>query len=253
MYKFILIFLLSAVTLLGKAQSTVGNTGLLNIPSANMQKDGTFVVGGNYLPEEFTPANFSYPTGNYFLNLTFLPFLEVTYRCTFFKTMKTGRYTQQDRTFAVRLQLLKEKKYLPAIVVGGNDIYSEYMSEGKNQYLGSLFAVGTKTLRVNDHDFAFTLGYGFKYYNANQLQGLFGGISYTPSFMRSVRIMADYDTKSVNVGASVLFFKHLSVNAFLNDGKWFVGGVAYKLYLKKSLAKARRRKEKKNAKSFLDS
>ena len=58
------------------AQRSLGVSGLLNIPSADMQEDGTFMAGGNYLPQEMLPQEWGYNSGNYFVNLTFLPFME---------------------------------------------------------------------------------------------------------------------------------------------------------------------------------
>ena len=37
-----------------QAQYSMGNTGLLNIPTADMQEAGTFMGGGNYLPVSYT-------------------------------------------------------------------------------------------------------------------------------------------------------------------------------------------------------
>ena len=67
------------------AQLTLGTTGLLNSPSADMQPDKTVMLGGNFLHDRITPNGFPYNTYNYFLNITFLPFLEVAYTCTLFK------------------------------------------------------------------------------------------------------------------------------------------------------------------------
>ena len=82
-----------------QAQYSMGNTGQLNIPTADMQEAGTFMGGGNYLPDGMTPFNFN--TGNYFVNMTFLSFVELSYRCTLLKpddmtgkeaiSSKTGR------------------------------------------------------------------------------------------------------------------------------------------------------------------
>jgi hypothetical protein len=44
-----------------KAQYTMGTTGMMNIPTAEMQQTGTFMIGGNYLPEELNP--FKYNSG----------------------------------------------------------------------------------------------------------------------------------------------------------------------------------------------
>ena len=59
-----------------QSQSLLGTTGWLNIPSAEMQEDGTFYIGGSYINSEFINA---YGTGKYdgltyYADITFLPF-----------------------------------------------------------------------------------------------------------------------------------------------------------------------------------
>lgn len=216
------------------AQATSGSTGLLNIPSAEMQADGTFQFGANYLPEEFTPSGFAYDTGNYYLNLTFLSFLEVNYRMVLLQNHETSKYTEQDRTFGLKLQLLKEKKQRPAIAIGGGDIYSRY-SDDVNQTFGSYYAVATKKKTLNAFGISLSMGYGFnrsKSSEDTQVKGLFGGVSISPSCLKQVSFIAEYDSNSVNVGAEALLFKHLYLHAFAHDLKNFVGGFAYKIYLK---------------------
>lgn len=77
------------------------------------------MVGANYLPEQMLPEHWDYNSGNYFLNMTFLPCLEIGYRCTLMK-LKTGKWNQ-DRSVSLRLRPLKEGKYWPSVVVGSND------------------------------------------------------------------------------------------------------------------------------------
>lgn len=104
------------------AQYSIGNTGLLNIPTADMQETGTFMGGGNYLPNGMTPFNFN--TGNYFINITFLSILEMSYRCTLLKTTRyDGKkgYFQQDRSMTARLRPLKEGRFHPSVVIGVDD------------------------------------------------------------------------------------------------------------------------------------
>ncbi len=214
------------VTVYCYGQATSGTTGLLNIPSAEMQQDGMFMAGGNFLPENLTPERFSYNTGNYYFNITFLPFIEINYRLTLLKSgLDDGRYSQQDRSFGARLRVLNEKKYLPAITVGGNDLYTS-SSGDKNQNFGCLYVVSTKTFSPNMHHLGFTLGYGFDTFEKGQAEGLMGGVSFSPSCCKQLRLMADYDTQSVNMGGSVLFFGHLYLHAFLNDFSNFVAGGA---------------------------
>ena len=60
--------------------------------------------GVNFLPEQVTPSVFSFPTMNYFVDMTLFSFIEFTYRMTLLKmTTGTGRtgYHNQDRSNTV--------------------------------------------------------------------------------------------------------------------------------------------------------
>jgi hypothetical protein len=225
---YIIIFLLS-FDCLCLAQPTAGTTGLLNIPSADMQPDGTLMFGGNYLPKPMNPKQFSYNTGNYYLNITFLPFLEVNYRCTLLKVDAAGTFNQ-DRSIALRGRILRERKYIPALVIGGNDIYTSVKGNG-NQYFGALYAVATKSFACWKSRINTTMGYGIEAFRNNQFSGLFGGVSFSPGFFNPLTFMAEYDTKAINAGVSLLVFNHLCIYAFAYDLHYFSGGVSYKVYL----------------------
>lgn len=68
-----------------QAQYMLGTTGMMNIPTADRQKPGTVMLGGNYLPKQMMPARFDYNTGNYFVSISFFSFLELAYRETLIK------------------------------------------------------------------------------------------------------------------------------------------------------------------------
>ena len=119
------------------AQFTYGTTGLLNMPTADMQRDKTFMFGGGFLEKHATPARWTYNTFNYYFDITIFPWLEVSYICTLHKAMEVdpaygpgfwvpstyGKFVNQDRNFAVRLRLWKEgwwKPWTPQIVLGAN-------------------------------------------------------------------------------------------------------------------------------------
>ena len=86
------------------AQALNGTTGLLHAPSAEMQKDKTFLFGGNVL--HIVPLRyFNYDeikyTFNYYINITFFPWMEVGYTCTinyaehgstYFPSQSWGKY-----------------------------------------------------------------------------------------------------------------------------------------------------------------
>ena len=50
------------------AQINYGTTGLMNLPTADMQRDKTFMVGGNWLNHHATVPRWWYDTWNYYIN-----------------------------------------------------------------------------------------------------------------------------------------------------------------------------------------
>jgi hypothetical protein len=211
-----------------RAQPTAGTTGLLNIPTAGMQADGTFMFGGTWLPAAMMPEALNFNTGNYYLNLTFLPFFEVSYRCTLLKS-QSGGYRNQDRSVAVRARLFRERRYFPAVVAGGNDIYT---SSGKgNQYFSAFYAVTSKNFDCGKIQVQASLGYGLDTFRNDQLAGIFGGISFSPEFLQSLELMAEYDSNAFNAGLSLTLFSHLRVVVFAYDLDHRAGCLMYKIWL----------------------
>lgn len=220
------------------AQYSLGTTGLLNIPTADMQETGTVMAGGNFLPKEITPLAFNYNTGNYYVNLTFFSFMELTFRETLFKTgymSSKKKFNQQDRSYTIRIRAFKEGYLIPAVVFGVNDPLAD---KGGN-YFQSYYAVATKGFSLGGNNrLAASVGYYIpgkvkddnqKYSNA--YDGFFGGISFTPSFYRDLKIMAEYDVQGINMGAAVRLWNHFSIHAFVHDFKAVSGGIRYECRL----------------------
>lgn len=224
----IILFLLGCSSQL-HAQYSMGNTGLLNIPTADMQETGTFMGGGNYLPNGMTPFNFN--TGNYFVNVTFLSILELSYRCTLLKTTRyDGKkgYFQQDRSMSARIRPLKEGKYLPSAVIGTNDPFKD---QGTN-YFSTVYGVLTKSFSITQGDrLALSAGYYIPMNNHSVQKGPFGGISYSPALCREVAFMAEYDSAGFNVGAAARIWKHLSIHVFTREFNCISGGIRYECRL----------------------
>jgi hypothetical protein len=225
----LLAFLLLSVSISGtEAQSLTGITGLLNAPSANMQKDGTFYMGANYLNRNYINAygNGKYNCLIYYFDLTFLPFLEINFRNT--RQLNNPDLTHTvDRMLSFRLRVLKERKYWPSIVLGVNDLYTSALIG--NQYFGAVYAVATKNILVKKNEFGATFGYALPFFKNNQFVGFFGGVTFSPSFLRQLTLMAEYDSRNFNIGGSVLFFKHLYFFALLQGMESVSGGVAFKV------------------------
>ena len=120
------------------SQINYGTTGLMNMPTADMQRDKTFMVGGNWLTHHATVPRWWYDTWNYYINITVFPWLEAGYLCTGHKAVPVdygnrsdywvpstyGKFVNQDRSFHFRLRIWKEgwwKSWTPQIVIGAND------------------------------------------------------------------------------------------------------------------------------------
>ena len=249
MLKKILLFTLAiCFPLLLSAQLTYGTTGLLHAPSAEMQRDKTVMIGGNFLNKEITPPTWYYHTYNYFLNVTIFPWLEVAYTCTLFKAEALGLkpygysgFTNQDRYFSFRLRLLEEGqfwKYMPAVVVGTSDPYTEsgdgqISSTEGNGYFCRFYVAATKFIPVGKKEqIGVHLSWLFNHRKDYPLNGPAVGLTWTPSFHPQLRVIAEYDAKDVAVGATYLLFNHLHAQVELQKMKYFTGGLTYKIYLK---------------------
>ena len=210
------------------AQTLTGMTGLLNIPSAEMQPDGTFITGINYLPTINLPSNFYIDanTENYYFNLTFLPFLEVAYKLTLIHK----KVFNEDRSVSFKLRLIKESKWIPSITIGVHDFHTS--STSGNQFFTANYLVLSKHIQINRTDIGLTMGYGTNIILKNsRFLGLFGGLSVKPSFFKPLQLMAEYDTHGINMGGSLLLFHHLYLFSMAQQLEYFAGGLAYRIYL----------------------
>ena len=191
------------------AQYSYGTTGLLNMPTADMQKSGTFMFGGGYLEKHTSPARWFYDTWNYYINITFFPWLEINYHCILHKAVKDdygtgsnsywvpstyGKFINQDRQFNVRLRLWKEgwwKKWTPQIVIGSDDVSSHSWGD-----IGSRFEMEDN--RGN--------GFGNRYYLAATKHVEFdkiGTLGAHVSYLYNKR--SDYPLNGLAVGANFRF------------------------------------------------
>ena len=156
------ILLLMLAAGLSRAQFLDSSSGLLQMPTALMQDDGTFMITNNYVNKNALSSRaWGYDTFQYGFSLTFWSRLEVGYVCTIFDGKRKPRPSErdrvmfnQDRHFTGRIQLLKEGefglKWMPALVVGisdpatgrgGGDYTSSDVSASGNAFFNRNFAV----------------------------------------------------------------------------------------------------------------
>lgn len=268
--KYLLSAIISICTLTGYGQSLVGTTGLLYMPTADMQKDKTVLIGGNYLNTHHMSNHFHSKevdyTFNYYINITFFPWLEIGYTCTlvhadhgsdYFPKHVWGTFPNQDRSFYGRIRLWKEgwwKEWTPQIVVGiddagthedhgGGEIISGNTSSSNN-YMTRYYAAVSK-----HHHFKGIgeVGLHVSYMKGKakgipEYEGIGAGINFQPIFdngnfyhriLNGFNLMAEYDARTVNLGFNYAFIKDLiNITCAWNDCQHFSGGILFKIHLK---------------------
>ncbi len=288
MKKHILYLLFSCCSftaLLG--QINYGTTGLMNMPTADMQRDKTFMAGGNWLSHHATVSRWWYDTWNYYINVTLFPFLEVGYLCTGHKAVPTdygnhsgywvpytyGKFINQDRSFHFRLRVWKEgwwKPWTPQIVIGANDAVGDSWNGGSltqqadqgygNGFLNRYYLAVTKHFHLEnwgtlgahvswiyserfDHnlnDPAIGANFRFDLPETSLLHRVVNGLNVmaevVPGYTEVKKDLTFNPHASkyhVNIGAEYSFWKdYINAIVELNDGKYFSGGLVFKVHLK---------------------
>ena len=245
-----------------QAQYVYGTTGLLHAPSADMQRDKTFLCGFSYLQVAATPKHWNYDTWNYYINITLFPWLEVGYTCTLHKIGLpqygySYKFRNQDRQFSARLRVWKEgwwKEWTPQIVLGLDDPTSHAdhgggglvsgNTSGSNNYATRYYLAVTKHLDFQNIG-EWGIHAAFVYGNAKGMEH-YKRPSFGTNFrfqllgdqpliktVNNLNLMAEYDARTVNIGAHYQLWKdHINLIAELNNGKYFSGGIYFKIHLK---------------------
>ena len=118
--------------------SDYGVTGLIDMPTARMQDDGSFR----------TTVALDGRNRQYAITYQVTPWLEGTFRYTGWNDQAV--YTW-DRNYEFKARLLREDSYLPAVAVGVRDLFGTGV-------FGSEYAVATK--RIGNTDISLGLGWG---------------------------------------------------------------------------------------------
>ena len=238
-----------------KAQFTYGTTGLLHMPTADMQPDKTFMFGCSRLDSHAMPSRWTYNTWNYYVNITFFPWLEVAYTCNIFDEWSASgnlHLMNQDRSFHGRLRVWKEgwwKEWTPQIVAGVNDAttgsggdYTEMGVEGdSNGYFNRYYVAATKHFAWSGR-WGMHAAYLYNRRGKDKLNGLAFGVDYQFALpettvwrkaLNGLNLMAEYDSNYTNVGARYACWKdHINLIAELRDYKYPSVGIYLKVHLK---------------------
>ena len=268
MHNSFLAFLCLCFCTVLKGQALYGTSGLLHMPTADMQKDKTVMLGGNVLDKHplstyWNNKNYTY-TYNYYINVTIFPWLEVAYTCTLVKGVKGnywpeqtwGKFRNQDRNFSGRLRLWKEgwwKQWTPQLVLGANDPGSFDNNGGGNinfnqeagthNYFNRFFLAATKHLYFqNVGELGLHMAYIYSRATGLNYEGPALGVNFRcclpdtslgNKILNGLNLMAEYDARTINIGFNYAVWKdRFNLIAELNDGKYLSAGLYFKICLK---------------------
>src|SRR5437763_3272667 len=157
--------------------ATAGPTGLINMPDARFNPDGTLRFG-------MVDAR---PYLDLSANATLLPWLETNLAVTQISGVlafpsETNGFgpsygSYRDKNAGLKVRLVAEDGWWPAVAIGAQDPFGTSLFPRQ-------FAAATKTLG----DAQVTLGYG-----RQQIDGVFGGLRYSPSWLGSWSFVTEYD------------------------------------------------------------
>jgi hypothetical protein len=169
------------------APTLQGQSGYINMPSADVGRDGDLSLGYSY----------DSPYGAIWASSTILPFMQITGRYVsisgtpqfaenvvdpLFKNY--GRY--KDKVFDLKARVLAESGWMPAIAVGATDLHGTGLFKGR-------FLVATKTFGP-ERQVEASIGVG-----GRRPDGVFGGVRWHPASAPEWAVVAEYDGNDYSV------------------------------------------------------
>lgn len=255
-----LALILALSTTLSRAQFADCSTGLLQMPTAEMQDDGTFMITNNFLNKHSLPTtHWGYNTFQYGIYLSLWGRLELGYVCTIFNGAwdpnpdKTEYWTimrNQDRHFVGRFLLLREGEFglswMPALVVGVSDPttasgYNDYVSSVMGGgYFNRNYVILTKHFQTRVGVLGVHAGYQLGLRLDYRINAPCAGVNWKPVWLHNKGILDDidvileFDSRTVNVGFVASIWENRFEAMFeLQNFQWINFGLRYKLRLKR--------------------
>ncbi|MGQ9698749.1 MAG: YjbH domain-containing protein, partial [Armatimonadota bacterium] len=238
--------------------SLSGSTGLLMIPTADVEPYGSMSIGANFLGKRwrrYAGRLVGHGTMAQYITLGVVPSWEITVRLTNLKgnlwaqkfnipdmdpnTADTG--WNVDRMASVQWQVLRETATRPAVAVGAQDVTADFGELGESVMYWERYVVASKHFgKLGVHT-----GLGGSHKGQEpRLKGLFGGADYR--FARNAWILMDIDRKfkfripgrrpephgrEVNIGIRALLANRFQVDVFSPGLSTASAGLAYRVRL----------------------
>lgn len=244
-----------------RAQFADCSTGLLQMPTAEMQPEATFMITNNYLNKHALPSSgWGYDSFQYGFTVSFWGRVEMGYVCTIFDGKRRPNPSErdkimfnQDRHFTGRVLLLREGEFgqawMPALVAGisdpttgagGGDYLTGDVTGNGNCFFNRNFIVLTKHFRTGWGEIGAHAGYQFNRRRDYAIDAPCAGVDWRPVWLHGKGILDDldlileYDSRTVNMGfiASVWDRRFEAMFEWQNF-RWVNFGLRYRLRLKK--------------------
>ena len=228
------------------AQQYSGMEGLIHVPSAEMDSAGVARIGLHYVDQHMIPdaiilkpENTKFNSLTNYLSITPFSWIEIGYGYTLWKFHKDKNpsndigFYAKDRYFSLRLQPLREGRYWPSVVVGGQDVWgSSENGESSSNYYRNFYGAVTKHFDFGAGQLGAHLVYRHWYRDYNhRWNGVVGGLTFRPAFYSSLRFIGEWDGTEVNLGADCTIYKYFLLQASLQDFKHFSGGLCFRIGL----------------------
>jgi hypothetical protein len=245
----IIVAMLLLSSIEGNAQSLTGTRGLIKAPTARMYESGTLAIGMGYVPAKFFKRTFnnrntpeiitkglrSGNSGlNTFITVNLTPFLEVMFRYTHELNLEVNPQTTYfpDRMFSARFKLLEEKKYLPTLLLGLDDVSEVFsVTEGDSNFSSS-YIVASKYFKIRNLNFDASIGYGFNFksYEIDYHKGVFGGVEISNQNYDKFQLIIDYDDTNFSMGLQSYVINRIhTVVGLMNFKPIFILAYRYKI------------------------
>ncbi len=151
--------------------SSSGQTGLINMPDARLEADGTLRLG----------VGWSDPYLPIWSSISLLPRLELSARYTVIRGLSSGLGRGfgdfKDKAFDAKALLWRERGWWPSLALGAQDFTGTGVF--KSNY-------GVLSKRLGDSDY--TVGYG-----SDRIDGWFGGVRHRLPWNRRFSLVVEYD------------------------------------------------------------
>lgn len=227
------------------SQEYHGITGLIQVPSAEVDSSGTFRGNISWVNKAMLP-NLTYygdgipfSTPCYTVGMTVLKWLQLSYTGTLVKIHPNGvkteplGYYNEDRHFNLKLIPLYEGKWWPSVSLGWDDvgdlsIFKIGKSLSSNSFFGNLYIAASKHFYIKGYELGAHLSYRYYTYAKNKdRRGIAGGFTIRPSFFRQLRGIVEWDGIGVNAGVDMLLWNRLLIQVSLIHGKGFSATIGY--------------------------